>query len=421
MGALNRIIERVLPARLGPSFRWLVTSSWVSNLGDGFSLAAGPLLIASETRNATLVALATLLQRLPWLLFAVFAGVLADRFNRAVMVATVDLARAAVIGLLAASILTGSVSIALVLVAMFLLGTAEVFSNTAANSVLPSIVAKGDLTLANARLFMGFAVVYQLAGPPIGAELFSSGRALPFLGQALLVGLGALMVLGVKVPAAAGASESIGHVRHEIAAGFRFAVHNAAVRTLVLTILIFNVTFGAAWSVLVLYADERLHMGAVGFGLLTTASAVGGVIGTAGYGWLTKRVSLGNIMRVGLIIETFTHLSLALTTVPAVALGIMVVFGAHAFIWGTTSVTVRQRAVPDAMQGRISSVNSLGTYGGLVVGSALGGPLADSFGITAPFWFAFVGSAVFVVLIWRQLRHIAHDDEPKVSPELVAS
>jgi predicted MFS family arabinose efflux permease len=59
----------------------------------------------------------------------------------------------------------------------------------------------------------------------------------------------------------------------------------------------------------------------------------------------------------------------------------------------------------------VGSVNTVATFGGLVVGSALGGLLAQRFGVTAPFWFAFVGSAVFLVLIWGQLAHIAHGDE----------
>jgi predicted MFS family arabinose efflux permease len=115
-------------------------------------------------------------------------------------------------------------------------------------------------------------------------------------------------------------------------------------------------------------------------------------------------------MRIGLVIETLTHLGLALTTVPAVAMAIFFVFGAHAFVWGTTSVSVRQRAVPTELQGRVGSVNTIGTFGGLVVGSALGGVLAQALGVTAPFWFAFAGSAVFLVLIWGQLRHVAHQD-----------
>jgi predicted MFS family arabinose efflux permease len=89
---------------------------------------------------------------------------------------------------------------------------------------------------------------------------------------------------------------------------------------------------------------------------------------------------------------------------------IFFVFGAHAFIWGTTSITVRQRAVPTELQGRVGSVNSVGVFGGLVIGAGIGGLLAQHAGITAPFWFAFAGSAVFVVLIWRQLAHIAHTD-----------
>jgi predicted MFS family arabinose efflux permease len=193
--------------------------------------------------------------------------------------------------------------------------------------------------------------------------------------------------------------------------------HHAAVRTLVLTIFTFNITFGAAWSVLVLYATERLGIGEVGFGLLTTVSALGGLLGTLSYGWITRRVSLGNIMRIGLIIETLTHLGLAVTTTPAVAAAIFFVFGAHAFVWGTTSVTVRQRAVPRELQGRVGSVNTVGVFGGLVFGSAIGGLLAQQFGVTAPFWFAFAGSAVFVVLIWGQLTHIAHDDDPLAAPE----
>jgi len=171
------------------------------------------------------------------------------------------------------------------------------------------------------------------------------------------------------------------------------------------------VTFGAAWSVLVLYATQRLGLGAIGFGLLTTVSAVGGLIGTGSYGWLTRRVSLGNVMRAGLIIETLTHLALAVTRTAWVALTIFLVFGAHAFIWGTTSVTVRQRAVPTHLQGRVGSVNTICVYGGLVVGSTIGGALATHYGVTAPFWFAFAGSAVFVLLLWGQLTAIAHSDD----------
>ena len=159
---------------------------------------------------------------------------------------------------------------------------------------------------------------------------------------------------------------------------------------------------------LVLYAGDRLGMNEIGFGLLTTAIAVGGLIGISSYGRLERRFSLADIMRVGLLIETCTHLVLALTTSPVVALGMLVVFGAHAFVWGTTSTVVRQRAVPDELLGRVGGVYRVAIVGGMVIGTPLGGVFAKAYGITAPFWFAFLGSAVLVALLWRQFDHIEH-------------
>ena len=98
--------------------------------------------------------------------------------------------------------------------------------------------------------------------------------------------------------------------------GITWLLGNPPMRTLALTIFIFNVTFGAAWSVLVLYASQRLGMGPVGFGLLTTAVAIGGIVGALVYGRLQRRFSIGDMMRAGFLIETATHLSLAVTTVP---------------------------------------------------------------------------------------------------------
>jgi predicted MFS family arabinose efflux permease len=199
-------------------------------------------------------------------------------------------------------------------------------------------------------------------------------------------------------------------VRRDIADGVRWLWTHPPVRTLALTIVTFNVTFGAAWSVLVLYSIERLHMGEIGFGLLTTVSAVGGVLGSSTYGRIERRVSLANLMRAGLIIETLTHVALALTTVPAVAMAVMFVFGIHTAVWGTTSTSIRQRAVATEFQGRVGSVYMMGVHGGLVVGAAIGGVVARLWGVTGPFWFAFVGSALILVCIWRELGHIAHAD-----------
>ena len=408
---MSRLVDAIAPAHLGRPFRWLLASSWVSNLGDGIGLAAGPLLVASETRDPFLVALAVVLQRLPWMLFGLLAGVVADRFDRRRIVIAVHTARAVILTLVAATVAVDRVDIVVVLVAMFLLGTAEAFADTTSSTLLPMVVGKPDLAIGNARIMAGFVTVNQLAGPPLGAALFASHRILPFLAEAVLMLASAVLAARIALPPHGRDKAARAHVRREIAEGLRWLWGNAAVRTLAITIVTFNVTFGAAWSVLVLYAIERLRAGEVGFGLLTTATALGGVVATALYGRLAARVSLGNLMRVGLIIETTTHLALAVTTTMWVALVIMFVFGAHAFVWGTTSTSVRQRSVPTELQGRVSSAYLIAVQGGLVVGGAIGGVVAGAWGVTAPFWFAFVGSAVLVVLIWRELTHIAHEDE----------
>jgi MFS family permease len=409
---VSKAAEILVPARLGTGFRWLLASSWSTNLGDGVATAAGPLLVASLTHDPFLVSLAAMMQWAPPLVFGLYAGVLADRHDRRRVVIAADLVRAAVLSVLTITLITGTVSVTGALVALGLLATAEVFADNTSTTLTPMLVHRDDLAIANSRLQTGFITLNQLIGPSIGAALFAAGVMWPFATELVLVTAGVILVSRVVLPAhGRDASDVQSSVRRDIAEGFRWVVHNPAVRTLVLTILIFNVTFGAAWSVLVLYATQRLGLGALGFGLLTTVSAVGGLLGTGLYGWLTRRVSLGNVMRAGLVIETLTHLALAVTTSAWVAMLIFFVFGAHAFIWHTTSITVRQRAVPAYLQGRVTSVNTISVYGGLVVGSAVGGILATHYGVTAPFWFAFAGSAVFVVLLWREMTRIVHADD----------
>ncbi len=405
--AADRLTEAVAPTRLGRSFRWLLAATVVNNAGDGVVLAAGPLLVASQTRDPLLVSMALLSEYLPVLLFGVVAGAAADRFDRRRMVIAVNLGRAFVLAVLAVTILSGTISIAVVLLALFVLGTAETFADSASSTLVPGLVAREDLGAANARMQGGFLLTNQLVAPPIGAFLFAIGMALPFATNAVCFALGALLVSRVA-SSTRGAPVERASLRADMIEGVRWLIAHPPMRTLALTILTFNVTFGAAWAVLVLYASERLGMNEVGFGLLTTAVAVGGIVGMLAYGRLERRFSLGDIMRVGLLIETGTHLVLALTTSAAIALFTLVVFGAHAFVWGTTSTVVRQRAVPDALLGRVTGVYRVAIVGGLVIGTPLGGLLARSFGITAPFWFGFIGSGLLVAILWRQFDNIAH-------------
>jgi len=353
---VGRILDVVAPPRMGAGFRWLLASSWTSNLGDGIGLAAGPLLVASQTRNPVLVAMAAVLQRLPWLLFGLWAGAIADRVDRRLLVVVADLLRALVVALLCVSIVTGRVDVTVVLVTTFLFGVAEVFADSASGTLLPMLVPRADLGIGNARLQAGFLTTNQLVGPPVGAFLFAVGTVWPFTVQVLCVALGALLVARIATPPGAPRDLEGTHVRRDIADGLRWIRRNPPVRTLALVILAFNVTWGAAWSVLVLWSQDVLGMGPVGYGLLTTAVAVGGLVSTSSYDVIERRVPLATVMRLCLLLEVLTHLALALTRTGWLAFVIMVVFGAYAFVWG-------HRVADGADAGRADGVPGAGRVG----------------------------------------------------------
>ncbi|GAA1967378.1 MFS transporter [Microbacterium deminutum] len=398
----------IAPRRLGTDFRWLLASSWTSNLGDGIALSAAPLLIASMTSSPVLVASGAMMQFLPWLLFGLLAGAVADRHDRRRLVMLADGLRAVIVLALVVFLVTGHANVGMVLATSFLYGTAEVFADSAGSTLLPMLARPADLGVGNARLQAGYLVANQLAGPPLGAFLFAIGSFWPFVVQVLCVALAVVLISRIaRTPVPPRETTETGGKAHPIREGLRWLRGSPPVRTLVLIILVFNVTWAAPWSVLVLYATEYLHMGAVGYGALTTAAALGGLVAISRFGWLERHVSFATLMRVCLTLEVLMHLSFALTTSAVVAFVIMFGFGAYAFVWGTISTTVRQRLVPLELQGRIASVNMVGVFAGLVIGQLLGGIIAQTWGLTAPWWFAFAGSAITLLLVWRSISNIA--------------
>lgn len=428
------LADLVAPRRLGHDFRWLLASSWTSNLGDGIALSAAPLLIASLTSSPVLVAAGAMMQFLPWLLFGLFAGSVADHHDRRRLVMVSNSLRAIVVTALIAFLITGHASVWIVLATAFLYGTAEVFADTAGSTLLPMLVRPIDLGLGNARLQAGYLVANQLAGPPLGAFLFAAGSFWPFLVQVFCVALAVLLISRIAstpasapTPTSASASastptptptpasasarnlpvEASERSPHPIREGLHWLRQNAPVRTLIVIILVFNITWAAPWGILVLYSTEHLGMGPVGYGALTTAAALGGLVGIGMFGRLESRLSFATLMRVCLSLEVLMHLAFAVTTLPIIAFVIMFGFGTYAFVWSTISTTVRQRLVPMPLQGRIASINMVGVFAGLVIGQGLGGVIAQTWGLTAPWWFACGGSALTLLLVWRSISHIA--------------
>ncbi|MFF7977441.1 MFS transporter [Streptomyces sp. NPDC007905] len=396
---------------------WL--ASGMSTLGDGVTIAAGPLLMASISSDPAVVAGAAFAQQLPWLLFSLVSGVLVDRVDRRMVVGAVGVMRAVVMGGLALLVWQGWANVPIVYAAVFLLGVGATLSDNAGQALLPSVVADGDLPKANAGLSGIRMVCNQFAGPPLGGWLFAVAAAVPFGMDAACFALGALLMFSLPRRGTGGSDTAPaeparrGSIRKEMAEGLRWLWNHNALRTLAVTMGLMNVTYGGTYATYVLYSRERLGLTEVGYGFLLAATAVGGVVGTLAVARLEARFGSAALLRFGLITETLTHLVLAATRLPWVAAITLVVFGAHASIWGVIGVTLRQRVTPAEMLGRVNSVCLLFSMGGYAVGALLGGFVARTLGITGPFWVAFAAMCVLTPVVWRHMTPTALAPETK--------
>ncbi|MER7443889.1 MFS transporter [Micromonospora avicenniae] len=397
-------MRALVSARLGADFTKLWTASAVSNIGDGVTMAAGPLLVASVSDNPALIAGAAFAQQLPWLLFALISGAYVDRLDRRQLVVAVNLVRAVALAGLAATIATETVTVPIIYTVLFLLGTGETLADTGMGALLPSVIAPEKLPSANARLYASFTIGNQFIAKPLGAWLFVISAATPFGLDAFTFAVAAALIAGIRPVSAPEQPRPQVSLRDEIAAGVRWLWRHRLLRTLAVTMGLGNIAFGAAFAVFVLYCRQRLDLSDVRYGFLLTAFALGGLFGTTVAAKLTRAFGNTTVLRAGLVIEVVTHVTLATTTTPWVAALILVVFSTHAMVWGITVASVRQRAVPEHLRGRVGSVYALLDLGGAALGSLLGGLFASVWEITTPFWIAAVMMTAVTTLAWRRLR-----------------
>jgi Transmembrane secretion effector len=221
-------------SRLGSGYTKLWAARAISNLGDGVSVAAVPLLAPSLTRDPAVFAGVTMTARLPWLMFSLAAGRVADTFDRKRLVAFVDVGRSLLSGVLGVAVLQGSVTIWHFYIAVFALGTGEVFAEVAAQVLMPAIVERSQLARANGRLFGAEIATNQFAGPFLGSWLFAVFAAARVLFDAGTFLAGALLILWIRVPrenAVTGRGEKR---KPRVSEGLKLVWGNPLIRTLAL-------------------------------------------------------------------------------------------------------------------------------------------------------------------------------------------
>ena len=402
--------------RLGADFTRLWTANAISNLGDGVTGVAGPLLVASMTTNPTLVAGTVFAQQLPWLLFALPAGAYVDRLDRRRLLIAVNLARGAVLAGLAVTVWADVATLPLLYTAFFLFGTGETLADSASVALLPSIVPPEGLASANARLLGTYLVGNQLLAPPVGAWLFVVAAALPFAFDAASFLAAALLIAPLlrRHGPAPQPRQPPRSLRAEITEGLGWLWRQRTLRLLAVCLAVMNLAGAGTFAIWVLWARQRLGLHGVGFGILVTAYAAGGLLGTLLASRLDATLGPAILLRAGLCIETACQLVLALTRTPWIAGATLVMFGAHAMVWGVVTISLRQRLVPDRLLGRVNSVYFLFDLGGAALGTLLGGALAAAQGITAPFWLASGAVALLTVATWRRFRPDALTSPPAV-------
>lgn len=372
---------------LGARFWRIWVAAGVSTLGDGVREVALPLLAATITRDPALVAAVSLAGRLPWLVLSLVSGALVDRLDRRLVMGSVDVVRAVVMLTFAVTIAADVSSIALLCVVAFALGTGETLFDNAAQAIMPSVVRRDQLELANSRLYAAQVVSLEFVGPPLGALLFAVAAAVPFVVDGVSFAIAAALALtlaGSYRPVRAAGPPT--RMRTEIVEGLRWLWAHRLLRTLGLMLGMWNLLTTAIFSVFVLFALETLGLSKVGYGLIFTGAAAGSLLGTVVATRVIARLGPATALMGAVFLSAMSYLVIALTSSP-VLVGIMfAVSGLTSVVWNVITVSLRQSIIPDALLGRVNSVYRFLGWGTMPIGAAVGGALAKGFGLRAPFF-----------------------------------
>ena len=368
-------------------YRLFLQAASVSNLGDGIALLALPWLASLLTRDAALIALVTASLRLPWLLFSLPAGLMADRWDRRALILWADALRLLVLlvvvfglsQLQALDQLSESEAQAMIFaltVVAFLLGMAEVLRDNTAQTLLPVLVSKQDLEKANGQLWSAEQLIGQFVGPPLAGWLILQSTASPFVANALCLALAGYCVFLIRLPKTAIGPLQAG-VYLQVREAFAWLTARAQMFRLALMLGAYNFLVTGLFTVLILFSQDVLGLNAAQHGLLLTAGAVGGVTGGLLCPKIIARLGGTHSVHLALLLASMAFLMIAFAnSVLWVALALFTEMFA-AILWNVVTVSLRQRSIPSALLGRVNSVYRLIGWGMMPLGALAAGFIVD--------------------------------------------
>ncbi|MCT9088293.1 MFS transporter [Streptomyces sp. ASQP_92] len=378
-------------------FGRLWTAAVVSRFGDALRTAALPLLATTLTSDPFLIALVTACGYVPWLLFGLLGGAVADRVDQRRAMWAVDLLRGALVAAFALAVAAGHASMVLLMVLAFTLTALGTLFDNAATALLPSLVPSGALGSANARVMTGQQIAGSFLAAPLVPVLLAVSAAAPYGVDAASYVLAAALVASLRPVAPERAARKPGStLRSETAEGLRTLWADRALRGLCAATTVCNIGMGALIATLVLHITGWLGAGRGGYAATITAYGAGSLAG----GLLAQRLArrFGRIRSVLVAGTVQTGALVAIGTVRSlgVAVAAMALFGVMGMVWNVNLTTLMQERSPAAMLGRVSAAFRTLAVAGAPLGALAGGAAAASWGLNTP---ALLASGLFVVAV----------------------
>lgn len=422
---MQSVIQSTGPRTVGArNFRALWAGVGITNLADGVVKLTLPLVAVSMTDSPALVAGITLANTLPWLLFSLPAGVLADRVDRRRLIMASTVVRALILAVLVAGFLADALPLAGLYAGALALGIAEVFTDTTRMSVVPMVVPRNRMESAYAKLTATETVANEFIGPPLGGLLAAAGLAVA-LGAGGIGYAGALLALALmtgpyRSNRHPGSAPSASGLRGDIREGVRYVWRERVLRTLLLVAGAASGCWAAWMSVIVVYAvaPGPLDLSRSEYGLLIGALGVGGVLGASVAPALTRRLGRPVVLTASMACFAVLLAAPAISSSPPLIAVTTLLGGTGSGAWNVTYSSLRALVVPDEMMGRYSGVSRLTSWGSMPLGALLAGFTAELIGVRAVFW---GGAALCVLVIAVTLRTVSSPEFRRVEARANAS
>ncbi|MGJ5070307.1 MFS transporter [Bradyrhizobium oligotrophicum] len=403
------------PSALPAAFHRLAWSNLTAQSAEQIALAAAPIVavLALGVGEGETGLLQTALTA-PFVLFAIPAGLLADRMPRRLLMAMAETLRALALLAILIAFAAGALTLPLLAALGFAAVCGTVVFSVAAPAVVPSLVAPAQLAPANARIELARTIAFA-AGPALGGVLVGWIGGAPAFGCAAALSLvAAICLAGIAEPARAPVPRR--HPLADIREGAAFVLHHPLLRPVFVTQFIFNTAHFLLLAVFVPYAVHRLGLSAGGVGTVLSMFGIGMVCGALLATRIMRLLPFGTVIGLGPVTGFTAALVMALTTVvpsPLLAALSFFLLGAGPILWVISTTTLRQSVTPAGLLGRVSAINIL-SYGARPLGSLLGAVVGGRYGADICLYLV---AAIFglqaLVILASPVVAIARQPEPQ--------